>query len=75
MMTGAYPTILVVGLGKLGSPLAITLAYKGFKVIGLDIDQELVEALNKGVAHIRETNIQTILNEAKERLAALPLPA
>ena len=46
--------ISVVGLGKLGLPLAAVLAAKGFEVVGSDHDGEVVTALNEGRASILE---------------------
>ena len=37
--------ISVVGLGKLGAPLAAVLASKGFDVVGVDLNQTYVDAL------------------------------
>jgi len=43
-------TISVVGLGKLGAPLAVCLAAMGMRVIGVDADPQKVEAINSGRA-------------------------
>ncbi|PWT80890.1 MAG: hypothetical protein C5B44_04645, partial [Acidobacteria bacterium] len=42
--------ISVIGLGKLGSPLAAVLASKGHTVIGVDLNEEFVLAINNGKA-------------------------
>jgi len=47
-------TVAVVGLGKIGLPLAAQYAGKGMRVIGCDVDQAVVDAVNQGQAHIRE---------------------
>lgn len=47
-------TVAVVGLGKIGLPLAAQFAGKGVKVIGCDVLPEVVEATNRGVSHVRE---------------------
>lgn len=41
-------TVAVYGLGKMGLPLAAVFADKGAKVIGVDVDQKLVNEINKG---------------------------
>ena len=46
--------ISVVGLGKLGSPLAAVLASKGHSVIGVDINPEFVNKINNGIAPVPE---------------------
>lgn len=37
--------ISIVGLGKLGLPLALAFASRGFKVIGVDINPEVIESI------------------------------
>ncbi|MGB1652008.1 MAG: hypothetical protein ACPHEP_13345, partial [Acidimicrobiales bacterium] len=39
-------TTCVVGLGKIGLPLAVQIASKGERVIGADIDDEVVDKIN-----------------------------
>ena len=47
-------TIGVYGLGKMGLPLAAIFADNGVKVIGADIDEEVIESINRGINHISE---------------------
>jgi UDP-N-acetyl-D-glucosamine dehydrogenase len=42
----------VVGLGYVGLPLAVEFARAGFHVIGIDLDQRKVEAVNTGRSYI-----------------------
>jgi UDP-N-acetyl-D-glucosamine dehydrogenase len=42
----------VIGLGYVGLPLAIEFARAGFEVVGFDVDQSKVEALNRGTSYI-----------------------
>ena len=44
----------VVGLGYVGLPLAVAFAEVGFQVIGVDIDQQKVESLNKGQSYVED---------------------
>jgi UDP-N-acetyl-D-glucosamine dehydrogenase len=52
--------IAVVGMGKIGLPLAVQYAKKGNSVIGIDINPKTVELINKGLepfpeeAHLKE---------------------
>jgi len=41
--------ITVVGLGKIGLPLAVQFATKGFEVFGADINEDLVRDVNSGI--------------------------
>jgi UDPglucose 6-dehydrogenase len=62
--------ISVVGLGKLGAPLSAVLASKGFSVIGVDLNQTAVDALNDGRAPVEEPQLQELIDHNRERLSA-----
>ena len=47
-------TVAIVGLGYVGLPLAVAFAEAGCTVVGLDIGEELVEAVNAGESHIED---------------------
>jgi UDP-N-acetyl-D-mannosaminuronate dehydrogenase len=40
--------ITVVGLGKIGLPLAVQFASRGHQVIGADVNQRVVDQVNRG---------------------------
>lgn len=42
----------VIGLGYVGLPLAIEIAKAGFKVIGIDLNKEKVELIQKGISYV-----------------------
>lgn len=46
--------VAVVGLGKIGLPLAVQYALHGRRVIGCDINAGIVEMVNAGETHIKE---------------------
>lgn len=57
--------ITVVGMGKLGLPLAVQFASKGHKVIGTDIDSHAVNLINSGVEPFPgEYDLQQLLAKA-----------
>src|SRR5215213_7035619 len=62
--------ISVIGLGKLGAPLAAVFASKGFPVIGTDLNPAFVEAINAGHAPVDEPQLQELIDENRERLRA-----
>lgn len=70
MTTGTLPRVSVVGLGKLGAPLAAVLASRGFTVIGLDVNKTLVDALNAGKMPIVEPQLNELIAANRERLSA-----
>lgn len=62
--------VCVVGLGKLGSPLAAVLASKGHHVVGVDRHQYFVDSINKGIAPVVEPDLQELINMSQGRLRA-----
>ena len=48
----SIPSISVIGLGYVGLTLAVSLADVGFKVTGIDSNEEIVDKLNQGIPHI-----------------------
>ena len=42
----------VVGLGYVGLPLAVELATAGYRVLGFDINEKVVDAVNAGRSHV-----------------------
>lgn len=63
-------SIGVVGLGKLGAPLAAVYASAGFPVIGYDLNSEAVAAVNAGKAPVSETNLQFVMDNPENNLCA-----
>jgi nucleotide sugar dehydrogenase len=47
-------TVAVVGLGKIGLPLAIAYVQHGRRVIGCDVNAQVVATINAGRSHIQE---------------------
>ena len=47
-------SLTVVGLGYAGLPVAYEACLSGLKVVGLDIDNSVVSALNDGLSHIED---------------------
>jgi UDPglucose 6-dehydrogenase len=62
--------VCVIGLGKLGSPLAAVLASKGHDVIGVDRNEYFVESINAGKAPVIEPQLQELIDESRDRLRA-----
>ena len=62
--------ISVVGLGKLGAPLAASLASKGLRVIGVDTDPHKVEMINRGQAPVFEPRLEEFIQSSREFLSA-----
>ncbi len=62
--------LCVVGLGKLGAPIAACLASRGFSVVAVDADPHKVEAIRDGRAPVYEPGLQELLAETGGRLKA-----
>ncbi len=56
--------ILVVGLGKMGLPIAMCFTNAGFMVNGLDVSEQVVSDLNRGITSIDEPYVEERLKEA-----------
>lgn len=57
-------TVCVVGLGYIGLPTAAFLASKGYEVIGVDTDPEVVCCIQVGTAHIAEADLDSLLEKS-----------
>jgi hypothetical protein len=60
----------VVGLGYVGLPLVKTFLFRGFKVIGFDIDVRKVRMLNAGRSYIRHIGTAELKAFLKSRAFA-----
>jgi len=67
-MNNNIENISVIGLGKLGGTMAACFASKGFNVVGSDINQNAVDALNEGKAPSQEVGLDSLVQANKERL-------
>ncbi len=63
-------TLTVIGLGKLGLPTAACLSDKGFRVIGVDIDPHVIDAINNGVSPLYEPGLGEMMERVKGRFTA-----
>ena len=55
--------ICILGLGYVGLTLSATLADLGFKVIGVEIREKILQDLKKRKPHFYEPNLDKILNK------------
>jgi len=60
-------TIAVVGLGYVGLPLALQFARSGVPVLGVDVDPEKIEALNRGRSYIGSIDSDAIREQVTDR--------
>ena len=50
----------VIGLGYVGLPLAVEIARSGYRVLGFDITEAVVEGINRGESHILDVEGETV---------------
>jgi UDP-N-acetyl-D-mannosaminuronic acid dehydrogenase len=59
-----FQKICVIGLGYIGLPTASTFATHGLKVVGMDINPNVIETLRAGELHIHEPGLRDIVTQA-----------
>ena len=60
-------SVAVVGLGRVGLPLALSFADRGLHVIGVERDDDVLRALDEGRMPFSETGTQELLERVLER--------
>ncbi len=56
-----------MGLGYIGLPTAAVAASKGIKVIGVDVNPDVVDTINKGEIHIVEPDLDKVVKEVVQK--------
>lgn len=59
--------ISVLGMGYIGIPTAIIFASCGKKVLGVDVLENRVNAINSGLSHVGEADIDSLLKDLVEQ--------
>ena len=59
--------IVVVGMGYVGLPAAILLAKAGHQVVGVDVNEKVIKAVNDGILHIDETEFAAMMASPEVR--------
>ncbi len=67
--------VAVIGLGYVGLPLALAFAEAGIRVIGIDLDKQKVDALNRGVSYVEDIPSETLARYIKTDKNAMGLSA
>lgn len=60
---GKIGSVAVVGIGRVGLPLSLFLANKGYKVYGLDVDASKIAVILKGEMPFKEENAEDLLKK------------
>ena len=56
--------VSIIGLGYVGLPTAAVLASKKVNVVGVDINQNIVDIINQGKTHIVEPELDVLVHKA-----------
>jgi len=69
--------VCVLGLGYIGLPTASLVATKGYSVLGVDINADTVNTINRGEIHIHEPDLDILVKSAVQsgKLKAATKPA
>lgn len=71
--------VVVQGTGYVGLPAALLLADSGLEVVGVDVDENVVTAINDGVLHIDEAELHEVMARPGVRAnlsgSGVPVPA
>jgi len=59
-----YSKVCLLGLGYIGLPTAVLLANRGYEVLGVDINPDVVDSVNQGKLHIVEPGLDAFLRSA-----------
>ncbi|MBK5295401.1 MAG: UDP-glucose/GDP-mannose dehydrogenase family protein [Acidobacteriia bacterium] len=62
--------ISVIGLGKLGAVMAAVFAERGHQIIGVDLNEAFVSAINEGRSPVEEPGLAELIAKNRTRLRA-----
>ncbi len=63
----SFDTISVIGLGYIGLPTAAAFASRQKKVVGVDVNQQTVDTINRGEIHIIEPDLDRVVKSAVDQ--------
>jgi len=61
------PEVVIMGLGYIGLPTAALIASKNIKVLGVDVNPEVVKTINEGKVHIKEPDLEGLVKVVVEK--------
>ena len=67
-LTNRSAKVAVLGLGYVGLPLVVAFAEAGFEVLGIDLDQKKIDAVNSGHSHIPDipsSKVEQLVKDGK----------
>ncbi|MEO9601235.1 UDP-N-acetyl-D-mannosamine dehydrogenase [Parasphingorhabdus sp.] len=67
MLSEEKPSVCVIGLGYIGLPTAAVIARSGCPVLGIDINEQVVDTINSGKIHIEEVDLDGLVQGVVSR--------
>ncbi|WP_213524315.1 UDP-N-acetyl-D-mannosamine dehydrogenase [Nonlabens sp.] len=58
--------VVIIGLGYIGLPTSALIAKNKIQVLGVDINEDVVDTINKGKIHIVEPELENVVKKAVE---------
>jgi nucleotide sugar dehydrogenase len=68
-----YKKISIIGIGRLGICLSLNLEEKGYDVLGLDINENYIDSINKKTLISSEPYVESMLKKSKNFIATTKL--
>lgn len=69
----------MIGLGYIGLPTAAIMASRGLEVVGVDVNQQVVDTINQGKIHIVEPDldivVRSVVQTGQLKATTIPEPA
>jgi len=59
-----HPEVVIMGMGYIGLPTAALIAQNQVNVLGIDINQDVIDTINRGEIHINEPDLDSIVKNA-----------
>ncbi len=67
MLADTKPEVCILGLGYIGLPTAAVIARSGCKVVGIDVQKDVVDTINEGRVHIEEVDLEGLVRGVVDR--------
>ncbi len=67
MLADKKPDVCMLGLGYIGLPTAAVIARSGCPVLGVDVQQKVVDTINEGNIHIEEMDLEGLVRTVVQR--------
>ena len=58
-----FQNVAVIGLGYIGLPTAAVIASRGMRVVGVDVNEDVVKTVASGAIHIAEPDLEGLVQK------------